>query len=138
MECELVHIGMSTVIGTPGTMSKLNGRVKVGAQPKHNQLIQAIANLRLIGKRGYYEEYRSRLEATYKMKPKSCSRMLKRLHSRLNHAIERAVSRIQAAGMTVIHARNRVKVNLCECTCMHKFENSYTYTCTCALFRVRL
>jgi hypothetical protein len=78
--------GVSTVVGTTGTLSNLKGHVKVGAQPTREELVRAIANMRLVGKDGYYKQYRE-----------------------LSDAVERVIQAVESAGMTVVHARNRVK-----------------------------
>mmetsp|Transcript_118760 Transcript_118760/g.222014 ORF Transcript_118760/g.222014 Transcript_118760/m.222014 type:complete len:863 (-) Transcript_118760:18-2606(-) len=78
--------GVSSVIGTQGTLSCLEGYVKVGAQPSKDELIRALANLWYVGQMGYYELYHN-----------------------LASAVERTVESIESAGMTIVHAKNRVK-----------------------------
>jgi len=78
--------GLSTIIGTPGIMSYVAGQRRIGAQPKVADLVRAIADVRLVGKNGYVK-----------------------LYSDLNDAIERAVHRIEFAGMHLIHGHKRIK-----------------------------
>jgi hypothetical protein len=44
--------GISMAMGTPGTLSHLNGRVKVGAQPTRGELARAMADMLLVGSEG--------------------------------------------------------------------------------------
>jgi hypothetical protein len=78
--------GVSMTMGTPGTLSNLNGHVRVGAAPTKGELIRAIADLSLVSVDGYYEKYRG-----------------------LASAVEKLVQTMEASGMTIIHAKNRVK-----------------------------
>jgi hypothetical protein len=78
--------GVSMTMGTPGTLSHLNGQVRIGAAPSKGELIRAIADLSLVGVNGYYEKYQT-----------------------LISAIERLVETMETSGMTIIHAKNRVK-----------------------------
>jgi len=76
--------GVSTVIGTPGTLSHLKDAVLVGSQPSEEELVRAISDMWLVGIDGYY-----------------------RLYEKLVIEVDKGIRRIQAAGMTLIHARNR-------------------------------
>jgi len=78
--------GLSTVIGTRGTVSHLNHSIKVGMQPTREDLLRAIADLRLVGKDSYYD-----------------------LYHRLNDEIAQFVIKVEHAGMKVIHGHNRYK-----------------------------
>ena len=49
--------GMSTVIGTPGTLSHLTGHIRVGGQPTTNDLIRALTSIRLVGVQQYETLY---------------------------------------------------------------------------------
>jgi hypothetical protein len=77
--------GMSSVIGTPGTLSHLDGTIKVGYQPSIPTLVRAIASMRLIGCDGYMEKYHT-----------------------MGTVISQTVEHIEKAGMSVIHHQNRV------------------------------
>ena len=74
------------VMGTPGTLSRLDGHVKVGAQPTLGELTRAMSDMLLIGVEGYYTKYRA-----------------------LASAVDGATRAIEAAGMTLIHAHNRAR-----------------------------
>ena len=78
--------GISTVIGTPGTLSHLDGHLRVGAQPRQADLVRAVASMRLVGASGYVEMYRA-----------------------LGAAVDTAVKAVEAAGVTVVHKQNRVR-----------------------------
>lgn len=78
--------GISTVIGTPGTLSHLTGHVKVGAQPTKAELVRGLADMLLVGVEGYQQLYRD-----------------------LAVALEGAAKTIESNGMTIVHARNRIK-----------------------------
>ena len=41
--------GVSTVVGTPNTLSHLHGSVKVGSQPSKGELVRALADMMLVG-----------------------------------------------------------------------------------------
>eukprot|EP00928_Gymnodinium_smaydae_P002864 TRINITY_DN11048_c0_g1_i3.p1 TRINITY_DN11048_c0_g1~~TRINITY_DN11048_c0_g1_i3.p1 ORF type:complete len:742 (-),score=119.78 TRINITY_DN11048_c0_g1_i3:233-2458(-) len=77
--------GVSTAMGTTGTLSNLKGHVKVGAQPSREDLARAIADVWLVGKQGYHKQY---LE--------------------LGEAIDKVVQAVKDAGMKVVHSQNRV------------------------------
>lgn len=77
--------GLSTVIGTPGTLSRLSSHIRVGAQPSIPTLIRAIASMRLIGSRGYVEKYRE-----------------------LGLAVSTTVAGLEEEGMVIVHGHNRV------------------------------
>jgi hypothetical protein len=78
--------GLSTVIGTKGTLSVLNNSIKVGAQPTINTLIRALACMKLIGKLKYVKQYE--LLGTYMNK--------------LANVVEKDL------GLNIIHAKNRM------------------------------
>jgi len=78
--------GISMVMGTKGTLSSLNGHIKVGAQPTNGGLIRAMADMLLVGVQGYHTKYQ-----------------------KLAISIDKALESFQAAGMTVIHSHNRAK-----------------------------
>jgi hypothetical protein len=78
--------GISMAMGTPGTLSCLAGTVKVGAQPTRGELARAMADMLLVGVEGYHEKY-----------------------NKLVAAVDAATEKIAAAGMTIIHAHNRVR-----------------------------
>merc|ERR1712070_940547 len=70
------------VMGTAGTLSLLNGHVKVGAQPSVGKLASALADMTLIGVKEYHAMYRD-----------------------LAHKISVG---LQASGVKLVHAHNRV------------------------------
>lgn len=78
--------GISMAMGTPGTLSHLDGHVKVGGQPSQGELARALADMVLVGVDGYHEKYH-----------------------RLVAAIDNATQTLAAAGMTIIHSHNREK-----------------------------
>jgi hypothetical protein len=78
--------GISMAMGTPGTLSRLTGLVKVGAQPTRGELTRAMADMLLVGMEGYHEKY-----------------------NRLSAAVDDATEKIAAAGMTIVHSHNRVR-----------------------------
>lgn len=78
--------GISMAMGSAGTLSHLNGHVKVGSQPSNGELIRAMADMLHIGVDGYYAKYKE-----------------------LYAAVDSATSRMETAGLTLIHAHNRVK-----------------------------
>jgi len=78
--------GISMVIGTKGTLSWLEGAVKVGTQPTDGHLVCAMADMRMVGYKGYQDKYFG-----------------------LASAIETALTRIEAAGGTIVHKHNRRK-----------------------------
>ena len=47
---------MSTVVGTPNTLSHLHGSVVVGSQPCKGILIRALADMMLVGVEGYVHQ----------------------------------------------------------------------------------
>lgn len=77
--------GLSMVMGTPGTLSALSGRVKVGSQPSHGALVRGLADMLLVGVEGYYEKYRE-----------------------LAACVAEATKTMSSAGMKFIHSQNRV------------------------------
>lgn len=76
--------GVSTVVGTPSTLSHLRGAVKVGSQPSKGELVRALADMMLVGVDGYTSKYRS-----------------------INAELEKARDLIVATGLTIVHAANR-------------------------------
>lgn len=80
-----VDKGLSTVVGTHRILSALQGSRRVGARPGAADLVRALANMKLLGKQGYVRLYRE-----------------------LGERIAEAVSAIEAGGMKVIHAHNRM------------------------------
>lgn len=77
--------GMSTVVGTHQILSSLRGGRRVGARPGAADLVRALADMKLMGKQGYVRLYRE-----------------------LGERIAEAVSTIEAGGMKVLHAHNRM------------------------------
>jgi len=77
--------GVSTVVGTPGTLSHLRGHIKVGSQPGRGELVRALSDMLLVGVGGYMSKYHQ-----------------------LAEALDGAVATIEGAGMTVVHAHNRI------------------------------
>lgn len=49
--------GVSTCVGTPGTLAHLDGAVRVGAQPSNAMLVRALADMMLVGVEGYQSKY---------------------------------------------------------------------------------
>jgi len=78
--------GVSTVVGTKGTLSNLKGHVKVGAQPSKEELVRAIANMWFVGRDSYYQQYQD-----------------------LSAAVERVVQVVESVGMSMVHSQNRIK-----------------------------
>eukprot|EP00746_Dinoflagellata_sp_MGD_P009494 gnl/MRDRNA2_/MRDRNA2_119322_c0_seq1.p1 gnl/MRDRNA2_/MRDRNA2_119322_c0~~gnl/MRDRNA2_/MRDRNA2_119322_c0_seq1.p1 ORF type:complete len:685 (+),score=104.75 gnl/MRDRNA2_/MRDRNA2_119322_c0_seq1:194-2056(+) len=78
--------GVSTVVGSPGTLSRLEGHVKVGHQPSAGELLRALADMMLVGVDGYNS-----------------------LYYELNIALENASKTIESNGMTIVHSRNKIK-----------------------------
>ncbi len=79
--------GLSTIAGTKGALSIiLKGCRRVGFQPPREDPVQALANLRFVSVKAYYGLYRN-----------------------LSTAIERAVSKLESAGLKMIHGRHRIK-----------------------------
>ncbi|KAL1508327.1 hypothetical protein AB1Y20_004437 [Prymnesium parvum] len=77
--------GVSTVVGSPGTLSYLRGHVKVGCQPGAGELVRGLADMLLVGVDGYNAKYRT-----------------------LAAEVARAVETIEAAGMRLVHSSHRV------------------------------
>jgi len=77
--------GVSTILGTQGTLDPMRYAVKVGSQPSKEELVRAIADMWLVGIDGYQELYR-----------------------KLVSKIDSSVEKIEAEGMTLIHAKNRI------------------------------
>jgi len=78
--------GVSMTMGTPGTLSHLDGHVRVGAAPCRGELIRAIADLSLVGVDGYYEKYQA-----------------------LVAAIDLVLKQLQDSGMTIVNGQHRCK-----------------------------
>merc|ERR1719443_731512 len=78
--------GISMVMGSKGTLSHLTGHIKVGGPPSNGELVRAMSDMALVGVEGYYEKY-----------------------NRLSDAVDEATDAMAAAGMTILHAHNRVK-----------------------------
>lgn len=78
--------GISMAMGTPGTLSTLQGHVRVGAGPTNGELVRAMADMALVGVDGYHEKYR-----------------------KLVSAIEQTTQTIESSGMKIVHAHNRAK-----------------------------
>ena len=78
--------GVSSVLGTPGTLERLRGRQKVGAQPSKGVLIRALADMYLVGVEGY-----------------------RALYGQLAERLERAAADLASAGLTIVNAHNRPK-----------------------------
>lgn len=76
--------GVSTVVGTPGTLAVLDGRVAVGARPTRGALVRAVADVMLVGVRGYVNKYRA-----------------------LAAAVDAALAELVGAGLEVVHAEHR-------------------------------
>lgn len=99
--------GVSTVVGTQGTLSNLKGHVVVGAQPTRAELVRAIADMMLVGRDEYYKKYHE-----------------------LSAAVERVAEAVETAGMTIVHKRNRVKgstviaVEDPSCKCMRLLKKN--------------
>ena len=106
--------GLSTVIGTPGTLSFLQGHVQVGTQPAREELVRGIANMLLVGVRGYCDLYHN-----------------------LAENVSQAVHTIESSGMTVVHGKNRTRGStvFLHCFCLKHFV-----TCTplCAYSEMQL
>lgn len=81
-----VDKGISTAIGTSGTLANLSGFVKVGAVPSQGELVRALADMSLVGVEEYHQKYHH-----------------------LASAVLDTVKTIEAAGMTIIHSCNRVE-----------------------------
>ncbi|CAK0879611.1 unnamed protein product [Prorocentrum cordatum] len=77
--------GLSTIVGTRGILSSLQGVRRVGARPGAADLMRALADMKLVGRQGYVELYRE-----------------------LEGRITEAASKIESAGMKVLHAHNRM------------------------------
>jgi len=77
--------GLSTIVGTHGILSSLRGGRRVGARPGAADLVRGLADMKLMGKQGYVKLYRE-----------------------LGKSIADAVSTIEAGGMKVLHAHNRM------------------------------
>jgi len=77
--------GVSTCVGTPGTLAHLDGAARVGAQPSKAMLVRALADMMLVGVEGYQRKYAT-------------------LASRIGD-VEAAV---EAAGLTVFNGHHRV------------------------------
>jgi hypothetical protein len=78
--------GVSMTMGTPGTLSQLNGHIRVGAGPCRGELVRAIADLSLIGVGGYVQKY-----------------------DVLVTAIDLVLREVEAQGMTIINGQHRAK-----------------------------
>jgi len=78
--------GISMAMGTPGTLSLLDGHVKVGSQPTRGELVRCMADMLLVGREGYHEKY-----------------------NRLAAAVDDATKKIEAAGMHIVHGQYRVR-----------------------------
>ena len=76
--------GVSTVVGTPGTLSHLGGRPRVGARPSRGHLARAVADVLFVGVHGYVNKYRA-----------------------LAREVAKAERLISSSGMTVVHACHR-------------------------------
>ena len=76
--------GVSTVIGTAGTLANLEGHVKVGSQPGKGELVRALSNMKIVGADGYRTMYLD-----------------------LAARIAQACQLISDAGMTIVHAQNK-------------------------------
>eukprot|EP00939_MAST-03C_sp_MAST-3C-sp1_P000091 g91.t1 len=76
--------GISTVFGTLGTLSALDGSLRVGAEPSKGDLVRTLANLHLIGVDGY------------------C-----RLYRRVDAAVSKAIGRLREAGLRLVRPFNR-------------------------------
>lgn len=76
--------GMSMAMGTLGTLSRLTGHVKVGAQPSNGELVRAMADMLLVGIDGYYAKY-----------------------AELGAAVDDVTQKISNAGMTIVHVDRR-------------------------------
>jgi len=77
---------LSTMIGTNGVLLPLKGYRKVGFQPQLADLVRALADVKLVGKDGYY-----------------------RLYKDFSHAIDAVVAKMEGVGMKVIHGANRIR-----------------------------
>jgi len=78
--------GISSVIGTPGTLSLLTNHVKVGGQPSEDTLIRAMACMKMVGQTNYVKQYQL-----------------------LGTHVQRVVDAVESLGLTVIHSKNRCK-----------------------------
>jgi len=78
--------GISTIVGTEGTLAYLNGHVKVGSQPNKGELVRALCDMLLVGVDGYYDLYHG-----------------------LTANIERVSEVIKEHHLNIIHANNRIK-----------------------------
>ena len=76
--------GVSTVIGTRGTLERLRGKIKVGSQPTKAVLVRALADLCLVGVHGYNA-----------------------LYLNLALRLEKLEAVVLEAGLTIVHAHNR-------------------------------
>ena len=72
--------GVSTVTGTPNTLSYLRGAIKVGCQPAKGELVRALADMMLVGVEGYTQKYTT-----------------------LSGELERARDTITGAGLTIVY-----------------------------------
>ena len=79
--------GISSVIGTRGTLSLLTNSIKVGAQPSEKNLIRALACMQMVGKEKYVQQYS----------------LLGEYMAKLERVVE------DQLGLVVIHQKHRVK-----------------------------
>ena len=79
-----VDKGVSSCVGSPGTLSHLAGSVRVGAQPTKGMLVRALADLLLVGVDGYTRIYRE-----------------------LAEQMRRVEAAVEAAGLAVVHRSHR-------------------------------
>ena len=78
--------GISTLVSTAGMLTHLKGRNRVGRLPDKDDLIRAIANLRVVGRDGYFDLYHA-----------------------LGDRVAGLIERIEAQGVGIMHKQNRVK-----------------------------
>lgn len=78
--------GVSTVVGSAGTLEYLRGHVAVGSQPTKGQLVRALADMFLVSVQGYRAKY-----------------------AELSSQLQRAEAAIVDAGMTLVHHENRIE-----------------------------
>merc|ERR1712113_82299 len=78
--------GLSTVIGTNNVLSYIKGHRQVGFQPQIADLVRALADVKLVGREGYFSLYHD-----------LCNR------------VENCVHTMEGAGMKLIHGQHRMK-----------------------------
>mmetsp|Transcript_56213 Transcript_56213/g.131653 ORF Transcript_56213/g.131653 Transcript_56213/m.131653 type:complete len:815 (-) Transcript_56213:15-2459(-) len=78
--------GLSTILGSDGALSAVQGERKVGWQPTRTVLIRALADIKLIGLEGY-----------------------KAIYAEFSANCDAVVNDIRSCGLQVIHDKNRIR-----------------------------